>query len=87
VLIRADVSRREVVHTGKETWISSPLSGVKRLMLDRDGGEVARATSLVRYAAGARYEAHVHDGGGEFLILGRTFAAGIQPVPTSATRR
>jgi len=32
----------------------SPLPGVERWMLDRVGGEVARATSLVRYAAGAK---------------------------------
>lgn len=74
MLIRADISRREVVRPGEETWFSSPLPGVKRLMFDRDGGEVARATSLVRYAVGARFGAHVHDGGEEFLVLDGTFA-------------
>jgi hypothetical protein len=32
-------------------------------MLDRDGGEVARATSLVRYAPGSGFDTHVHEAG------------------------
>ena len=40
-------------------------AGVQRMMLDRDGGEVARAT-LVRYAPNSTFSAHTHGGGEEF---------------------
>lgn len=43
-------------------------------MLDRVGGEVARATSLVRYAAGSFFPQHVHDGGEEILVLDGVFS-------------
>ena len=42
-------------------------------MLDRIGGEVARATSIVRYAPGSRFSAHTHDGGEEFIVLDGVF--------------
>ena len=42
-------------------------------MLDRIGEEVARATSIVRYAPGSSFSAHTHDGGEEFLVLEGVF--------------
>jgi hypothetical protein len=42
-------------------------------MLDRLGDEVARATSIVRYAPGSHFSPHVHDGGEEFLVLEGVF--------------
>jgi hypothetical protein len=42
-------------------------------MLDRIGDEVARATSIVRYAPASHFSPHVHDGGEEFLVLEGTF--------------
>ena len=48
LLIRADLSQRAVVLPGEESFIPSPMAGVERMMLDRDGGEVARATTIVR---------------------------------------
>jgi len=42
-------------------------------MLDRVGGEVARATSIVRYAPGSRFSPHVHSGGEEFIVLEGVF--------------
>ena len=56
------------------TWQDSPMQGVQRHMLDRVGGEVARATSLVRYAAGSHFESHTHHGGEEFLVLEGVFS-------------
>jgi anti-sigma factor ChrR (cupin superfamily) len=41
-------------------------------MLYREGDEVARATSLVRYAKGSAFPAHVHSGGEEILVLDGT---------------
>jgi anti-sigma factor ChrR (cupin superfamily) len=43
-------------------------------MLDRVGDEVARATSIVRYAAGSRIDEHVHHGGEEILVLDGVFS-------------
>ena len=42
-------------------------------MLDRVGDEVARATSIVRYAPRSRFSAHLHGGGEEFLVLEGVF--------------
>jgi anti-sigma factor ChrR (cupin superfamily) len=49
------------------------MAGVERQMLDRIGEEVARATSIVRYAANARFSEHVHGGGEEILVLAGSF--------------
>jgi glutamate dehydrogenase (NADP+) len=72
--LHADLSRRAVVHSDDVAWVDSPIPGVQRKMLERDGGEVARATSLVRYAPGSRFSPHVHGGGEEFLVLGGVFS-------------
>jgi anti-sigma factor ChrR (cupin superfamily) len=72
--INADFDGQVVVHTHDNDWVSSPSSGVDRIMLDRIGGEIARATSLVRFAPGSRFPLHTHDGGEEFLVLGGTFS-------------
>jgi hypothetical protein len=72
-LLNADFTRRAAVHAGSLDWVPSPMPGVHRRMLDRIGGEVARATSVVRYAPGSRFSPHVHDGGEEFLVLEGVF--------------
>ena len=43
-------------------------------MLDRIGAEVARATSIVRYAPHSEFSPHTHTGGEEFLVLDGVFA-------------
>jgi hypothetical protein len=40
---------------------------------DRVGDEVARATSIVRYAVGSAFSPHTHGGGEEFLVLEGVF--------------
>lgn len=62
-----------MVDTTQEPWLSSPSPGVDRRMLDRLGDEVARATSIVRYAAGSAFDAHTHAMGEEFLVLDGVF--------------
>jgi len=57
-----------------EDWVPSPMTGVHRYLLDRVGGEIARATSLVRYAAGSRFSRHEHGGGEEILVLEGVFS-------------
>src|ERR1043166_3225718 len=71
--LNADFSQRVAVHAARLPWLASPMAGVERRMLDRIGDEVARATSIVRYAANARFSAHTHGGGEEFLVLAGSF--------------
>ncbi len=71
--LNADFTKRVVVHAGDAPWIASPMPGVDRRMLDRIGDEVARATSIVRYAPGSVFSAHTHTGGEEFLVLEGVF--------------
>jgi len=72
--INADLSRRALVNSHELPWINSPMVGVQRRMLERDGDEVARATSLVRYAPNSYFDAHTHDAGEEFLVLEGVFS-------------
>ena len=72
--INADFSRKAFVAPCDEDWVHSPESGVERLMLDRIGDEVARATSIVRYAAGSSFPPHKHPMGEEFLVLDGVFS-------------
>jgi anti-sigma factor ChrR (cupin superfamily) len=67
--LRSNFSKRYVVLPDEEEWRPSPIVGVERKMLDRIGDEVARATSIVKYAANARFSSHVHAGGEEILVL------------------
>jgi hypothetical protein len=71
--LNADFSRRAVVHAATLPWIPSPMAGVDRRMLDRIGDEVARATSIVRYAPESHFSPHTHGGGEEFLVLDGVF--------------
>lgn len=71
--LNADFTRRAAVHAARLEWTPSPIAGVDRRMLDRIGAEVARATSIVRYAPGSRFSAHTHGGGEEFLVIEGVF--------------
>src|SRR4249919_772587 len=73
-LVNADFTQRVVIATDALPWIPSPQAGVERRLLDRIGGEVARATSLVRYAAASTFPAHDHALGEEFLVLSGIFS-------------
>src|SRR5262249_1204478 len=72
--LNADFTKRAVVHAAKLDWKASPMPGVERRMLDRIGEEIARATSIVRYAPESQFSPHVHDGGEEFLVLDGVFS-------------
>ncbi len=71
--LRSDWSRREVVDVSALDWVPSPSAGVERKMLERDGGEVARATSIVRYAPGSHFDNHLHALGEELFVLDGEF--------------
>ena len=71
--INDDLSRPVIVHAGRQDWVPSPATGVDRRMLFRIGDEVARATSIVRYAPGSAFPRHTHGGGEEIIVLDGIF--------------
>ncbi|MEO0972842.1 MAG: cupin domain-containing protein [Pseudomonadota bacterium] len=71
--LNADFTQRVLLHADELPWQPSPMAGVERRMLDRLGDEVARATTIVRYAPGSRFSAHTHGGGEEFIVLDGVF--------------
>jgi modification methylase len=81
--------QRVVIRPEDYDWVASPASGVERMMLDRIGEEVARATTIVRFAPNSAFDAHTHGGGEEYLVLDGVFSdeAGDYPAaPMSAIR-
>lgn len=71
--LNSDFGARAAVHAARLDWTPSPIPGVDRRMLDRIGDEVARATSIVRYAPSSHFSSHTHDSGEEFLVLDGIF--------------
>lgn len=71
--LNADFHKRVVVHSDRLAWQASPMPGVDRRMLDRIGDEVARATTIVRYAPQSAFSRHTHTGGEEFIVLEGVF--------------
>ena len=74
LLLNADVTQRCILNSHELPWLPSPSPLVHRRLLAREGGEVARATSVVRYDAGARFDLHTHALGEEILVLEGTFS-------------
>jgi anti-sigma factor ChrR (cupin superfamily) len=71
--LHTDFKIKVTVNTESVPWAASPVKDVDRKMLERDGDEVARATSLVRYAPNSRFTTHQHDLGEEFFVLDGVF--------------
>lgn len=72
--INEDFNQRVVIRPDDYDWVPSPMPGVERMMLDRIGDEVARATSLVRYKPNSEFSSHSHGGGEEYLVLEGVFS-------------
>lgn len=72
--LNSDFSQRLVIQPDTLTWSPSPSTGVEQKMLERDGAETARATSIMRYAAGASVPSQVHDLGEEIFVLEGVFS-------------
>jgi len=72
--LNMDFSKKVVINTNTVEWAASPLAGVQRRMLDRDGAESGRATSIVRFDPGSYFTPHVHGGGEEFIVLDGVFS-------------
>ncbi len=71
--IRADFNAFAELAAADQRWVASPAAGVDRVMLDRIGGERARATSIVRYAPDSVFPEHEHTGGEEYFVLAGEF--------------
>jgi hypothetical protein len=82
--INADFGQKATLVADDAQWICSPESGVDRRMLDRVGDEVARATSVVRYAPGSSFPRHEHAKGEEFLVLEGIFSDETGDFPTGS---
>jgi len=82
--LNSDFTIRTVIEPKDYHWVDSPMPGVSRMMLDRIGDEVARATSLVKYESDSVFSSHVHGGGEEILVLDGTFGDehGLYPAGT-----
>ncbi len=73
--VNRDLSKPASVDSRLASWLPSPAKGVKRLILERQGGEqVSRATSIVAYAADSQFSSHSHPKGEEFYVLFGTFS-------------
>lgn len=70
-----DLSKSAQVDLRQSKWLPSPALGVKRLVLEREGGEkTIRATSIVAYAPNSQFASHGHPQGEEFYVLAGTFS-------------
>ena len=62
--INTDLSARAMRETEAMDWVDTPMQGVTRRMLERDGEDGARrATSVVRYVPSSRFSPHTHRAG------------------------
>jgi anti-sigma factor ChrR (cupin superfamily) len=72
--VNPDFGRFVRVETERMPWGGSPAEGVLRKRLELIGTDAPRLTTLVRFAPGSAFPAHVHDGGEEFLVLEGIFS-------------
>jgi anti-sigma factor ChrR (cupin superfamily) len=72
--LHTDLTQRVVIHHPDLPWTPSPEPGVERRMLERVGEELAKATTVVRYQPGAKFQTHTHDLGEEILVLEGVFS-------------
>ena len=89
--LTADFSQRVAVHAAQLPWVASPIRWVDRCMLDCIGDDLARATSIVRYAPDSRFSAARVRWSGDpdrspsaplLRGLGSFYCCFIQPIPT-----
>ena len=71
--LNGNLDEKAVVCSRDQPWIPSPRRGVLRRPMYRLGGEVARATSVVRYEPGSVFDNHKHPGGEEIFVLEGVF--------------
>jgi anti-sigma factor ChrR (cupin superfamily) len=72
--INADFTQKVVMNHHDLPWLPSPELGVERRIFERQGDELAKATSIVRYQPGSAFPAHTHEFGEEILVLEGVFS-------------
>lgn len=69
-----DFTQKMVIETYNQDWIDSPMKGVRRIPLDREGVESGYTTSIVTYEAGCHFKAHAHPLGEEIFVIEGIFS-------------
>eukprot|EP00928_Gymnodinium_smaydae_P047616 TRINITY_DN31791_c0_g1_i1.p1 TRINITY_DN31791_c0_g1~~TRINITY_DN31791_c0_g1_i1.p1 ORF type:complete len:286 (-),score=38.78 TRINITY_DN31791_c0_g1_i1:76-933(-) len=67
--LNCDKTKTQLVTTTDQEWIKTGANGVYRKMIERVGGEVARATTVVKFDPNRSFPEHDHEGGEEFVVL------------------
>ncbi len=73
-MLNMDFSDSVMIDLQLESWQPSPMVGVERKPLAREGAERGHATSVVRYAPGSVFRPHPHPLGEEILVLDGVFS-------------
>ena len=74
MIINNELNKQASEHVDQLPWLASPMKGVERKMLERNGAEMAaKVTSIVTYEPGSKFSSHIHTGGEEFLVLDGVF--------------
>ncbi len=72
--LNADYRKQIVLNHHDLDWVGSTQAGVEHRMLDSIGAEAAKATTIVRYQPGSKFESHTHEFGEEMLVLEGAFS-------------
>ncbi len=73
-MLNMNFSKGVIINTNDMEWQDSPAAGVQRKPLAREDKESGHATSVVRYAKGAKFKRHEHPFGEEILVLDGVFS-------------
>lgn len=72
--LHTDKTKTVLVRTSQQEWlVTSQASGVSRRLIERRGGDIARATTVVKFEPDKSFPRHVHVGGEEFVVLDGTW--------------
>ncbi len=69
-----DLSKRVLVYTAKEIFISSSKDRRLIIPLEAEGSASGRTTSIIEYTAGVNFQNHTHPLGEEIFVLEGTFS-------------
>ena len=72
--VHADFETRVVIKPEDYVWTPSSTRGVEQVMLDRIGGDMVRATTIVRTTENCEFPPDLHDSGVEIFVVEGTFA-------------
>lgn len=73
-MLNMNFAQAVVINSNALEWQASPSPRVFRKRLERAGAESGRASSIVRYAKGAKFKSHNHPLGEEIFVLEGTFS-------------